>query len=141
MYCIDSYKDLCTEIEIAKSRIEGLEEQKKILLKLMENNKPKDIAPIDYSGMPHGSKNFMSFDRIWDSLQHIENMLYIETEILQGMEKTKGKIEGKLSDLQGLQYKVAFMHKLGGKSLQDIAEELGYSYQYIKEVNAKNGVE
>lgn len=137
MYCIDSYKDLCTEIEIYKDRINNLKEQKKIMLKLMDCNRPKDIAPIDYSGMPHGSKNFMSLDRIWEDIKHIENMLYLEITNLEHMEETKAKINSKLNGLEGLQYKVEYKHSIEGKTLQQIADELGYSYDHIRRIHSK----
>ena len=135
MYCIESYKDLCTEIEIAKTRLEYLLNQREMLVKLLDNNRPKEIQPVIYSDMPHGSKNFISLDRLVDGINRIDNQIYIETNLLEGMETTKTKIEEKLRGLEGIKYKIAYKKTIEGKTLQQIADELGYSIGYVKNLS------
>ena len=53
MYSITTYCDLCTEIEIAETRIDGLEGQKKALMKLLGG--PDEIqGSCNISDMPVG---------------------------------------------------------------------------------------
>ena len=44
----------------------------------------------------------------------------------------------KIKKLEGIDYKVVYLRDIEGKSLVEIADELGYSYDYIKEISARN---
>ena len=136
MYCIESYKDLTSEIEMAKARIEGLEKQRELLTKLLFKG-PKGYTPIDMSGMPKGSRNDISLDRLVEAVSKIDNMLYIEGELLKGMEETIKKIKGKLEGLEGNKYKVAYKRIIENKAYKEIANELHLSEDYVKHIGAE----
>lgn len=137
MYCIDSYKDLISEIEMSKIRIEGFENEKETLIKLMHSSAPKSIGGMNYSGMPGGSRNYMSLDRIVERIEKLDSALYIETNLLENMEKTKGKIEGRIQNLQGTKYKVAYLREIEGKSYKEIALKLHLSEDRVKHIGAE----
>ncbi|WP_129600450.1 hypothetical protein [Anaerophilus nitritogenes] len=136
MSCIDNYKDLCIDIETQQCIVEDIEKELKQLGKLIHG--PKDITGIDYSRGPSGSTIQIPLDRIIDRAQRITKRLNVEQEILQSKIETKKKIEEKLKELKGLDAKVVHMRDIQGKELKDIAEVLGYSYQYVKEISARN---
>ena len=135
IYGIATYIDLCTEIEIAETRIEGLEGQKKALMKLL--GAPDEMGAQQYSDMPTGSHNYMSIDRLVDSIRKIDNMLLIEEGLLKGMIITKTNINAKLKGLEGIQYKVIYKREIENKSLNRIAEELNYSVRQISRIIEK----
>ncbi len=59
------------------------------------------------------------------------------TERLDRKKGVKSTLEKRLSELESLEYKVAFMRYIEKKKLEDIAEELDYSTDWIKKVSAK----
>lgn len=137
MYTMNSYKDLTTEIEISKIRLEGIREQKDQLLKLMYASAPDELKAMAYSDMPKGGRNDMSLDRIVENLNKIDSMIFIEESILSNMEDTEKKIGDKMKEFSGLNYKVAYMREVQKRSVQEIADELGYSFGYIQNLSAK----
>lgn len=137
MSCIDNYKDLCVDIEVQQCIINDIESELTILQRLMMNG-PRDITGIDYSREPGGKAIHISMDKILDRMNRIEKRLEAEKEILEKKLNTKNEINEKMKALIGLDAKVVFMRDIEKKDLKEIAETLGYSYQYIKEVSAKN---
>lgn len=137
MYVVDSYKNLLSEIEITKTRIEGLEHERELIVKNLLKSGPRDVSSISYDGMPKGSSNHKSLDRTWQDIQRIDNMIFLEKEILKNNLKVKNKIEERIDALDGIEYKVAYMKDIDGKTLKDIAEELGYSHEHIRRVYSK----
>jgi len=139
IYAIDTFSTLCSEIAIAKIRIDGLNGQRKELKKLLDA--PMDIRGQQYSDMPVGSKNFMSLDRIVNIIYHIDNMLDIENGLLRGMFQTRDAINDKLKGLDGVDYQIVYKIDFEGKSFRTTAKELNYSsmqvgriYKRIKDV-------
>lgn len=58
-------------------------------------------------------------------------------ERLERKKETKTRIEGQLKELNGLEYKVAYMRVVESKHLEEIAQELNFSLDWIKKVSAK----
>lgn len=107
-----------------------------MLVKLLDSNRPQEIQPVTFSDMPHGCKNFMSLDRIVEGINRIDNQLYIETSLIEGMESTRVKIEEKLKGLEGVKYKVAYMKVIEGKTYREIAVDLNLSEDRIRHIGA-----
>jgi len=132
----DSYNDICSGIEIHEQLIEAIDEEMIALNKILWGNAPSEISAICYSGMPGGGKNYTSFDRLIDRAIKLSDRRKLLKNLLDNLKKQKDIIDSKLKELKGLQHKVAYMKDVDGKSLNKIAEELNYSYQYIREVYA-----
>jgi len=135
---IPSYNDLCTEIEMLKLRIEDIETEREYLLKSMYDN-----APIDNLGAVDHSKDYvqngyvpMTLDKIVDRLNTIDKSMSDLYRIKEAKEDTKQTIEKMFDDLEGLEYKVAYMRDVRKMRLQDIADELGYSYDHIRRISS-----
>lgn len=58
-------------------------------------------------------------------------------ERLERKKEIKKRIEGKLKELEGIEYKVAYMRVVESKQLEEIAQELNFSVDWIKKVSAK----
>lgn len=138
MDTIKSYKDLCREIEIWKTRVEAYKAEIKALKKLAKVYGPGGVKGIDYRQPKVQSTNQIGFEEFVKRLQKLENHIFIHEEAIESMIKAKAKIEEHLKNLEGIDQQVVYMRDIEGKKLMDIAEELGYSYQYIKEVSARN---
>ena len=138
MDTIESYKDLCKEIEIWKERLKTYEVQIEAIRKLAKLDGPTDITGIDYS-QPHvDSTNQIGFEEALEMLGKLESHIYLHQKAIQSMEKSKKKIEEKIKGLEGLDKRAVYMRDIEGMTLKDIAEKLGYSYDYIREISSKN---
>lgn len=58
------------------------------------------------------------------------------SERIEDKKRLRYIIEDKLNDFEGLEYKVAYLRIVENRKLDDIAEELGYSVDWIKKVSA-----
>lgn len=132
---IEQYKILIDEMDILSIRIEGLEQEKELILKKMKRG-PAEVNSIDYSGMPRGSQEHKSLLRYVEEVQRIDNLIYLDTEILNIKKSTLKKIEDKINSMPGIENKVAFL-SAKGKKLKEIADMLGYSYHYIRRIHAR----
>lgn len=133
--CVEAYKPLIEEIEILEIRIEGLEREKELILKKMKRG-PGEINSIAYDGMPKGNQEHKSLLIYVEDVQRLDNLIYLDKEILRVKKETLNRIEDKVKKFTGLEHKIA-IRLLKGKTLKEIAEELGYSYDWIREVNSK----
>lgn len=138
MDIIKSYKDLCNEIEAWKYRVEAYKEEVKALKKLAKVDGPGEVRGLDYSQPAVQGSGQLAFEEYLIRLMKLENHIYIHEEAIGRMTKSKDRIKKKLEELEGLDKKVVYMRDLGNKSLVDISNELGYSYDYIKEISARN---
>jgi DNA-directed RNA polymerase specialized sigma subunit len=53
------------------------------------------------------------------------------------MEQSKKRMDEAISRFQGLEYKIAYRRYVLGKQLNEIADELGYTYEHIRRIHAK----
>lgn len=114
------YHDLCGEIDCLYLRIHQLEIERKYYWKM-------------------GTRAFkapMPFDRALEYIYEIDAALNPLYKILEDKEYVKSRLERKISELEGVDYKVAIM-QIQGKSLVEIADELGYSLDWMKRISAR----
>lgn len=138
MNIIQSYKDLCEEIEAWELRVRTYQEQIKTVRRLGKLDGPSDISGIDYSRDPVQSTSQIGFAEAIISLQKLQSHLELHTEALEKLYEKKDKLEEHIAGLEGLDQKVVYMRDIQGKSLLEIANELGYSYDYIRKISARN---
>lgn len=132
------YKDLCKEIESLELRISDLEKERKYYTKLMGWNAPKGLNSQSFDNeRVTGDRAHMTLDRVIDRLNKIDEQLSVLDEILRVKQDAKRKIEKIMGEFEGLEYKVAYMRDVQGKPLDKIAEELGYSYDWIRKISSR----
>lgn len=113
------YRDLLNEIE---------------LLEYMLNQHISERLQWDFEG------RLGSTVRMDQAAQKMDELaVYIErlsTELDQ-KEKYRKHIEHKLSEFESIEYQVAYKRFVENKRLEEIAEEMGYSVDWIKKISAK----
>ncbi|MDF2546129.1 MAG: hypothetical protein K0R93_1027 [Anaerosolibacter sp.] len=134
----DSYMDLCNSIDAWKVRLDGYRAELKAVIKLAKLNGPSDIQGVDYSKVGSSGSAQLPLLEALERIHRIESHILLHEETIAHLEETKRKMEEKVSELRGLDNKVVYMRDFQGKKLKEIADELGYSYDYIREVSAKN---
>lgn len=133
-----TYNDLVTEIEILDIRIKDIERERDFLRKSMYDNAPKLINAIDYAKDRVQSGYVpLSLDRIMERLNKIDDYLMLLYEQLRVKQDAKHRIEKVLGEFEGLEYKVAYMRDVLNMRLTEIADKLGYSYDWIRQVSSR----
>lgn len=128
MQIIENYADLLRKISIIETQLEMFQ------------------IDVDYwlgTGIPlagRGSAAYgmdtaaMNVDRLHKKINELNRML----EFYQEIQK---ELQDNINALEGLPYKIARMRFLDDKSYQEIADELGYTYGYIRRVVSKGNKE
>ena len=122
-----TYFDLCREIGILEIRVSDLEFQMKLAHKqLLSGKMPSDghvvYVPLDI--------NLGMYDQAKD------NLLFCVT-MLEHKKQTKQDIENRMTEFDGVTYKFLYMRDIQMKSLEYIADDLGYSLAWAKQVSRK----
>jgi hypothetical protein len=123
MKVTESYHDLCEEIDILEVRIKDLENEYTFLYKACFNG---DRKPI------------MGLHMITERMREICDKVELCSTVLRSKEQTLRTIELRISRLESIDYKVSHLRDIKGMTLPEIASELGYSYDWIKKISARN---
>lgn len=116
MKLIGTYQDLIREIEMYENRLDDLQRED-YALRRIEFNK-------------------IELNMYVDRKHKINNEAAIIQDILEDKRQTQREILNKLEQLEGLEYKIAYKRFVEGKTLNEIASELGYSHDYMREVSS-----
>lgn len=135
IYAIDTYKDLCIEIDIANMNISRYKNEKKTLEVLLKA--PGELKAQTYSDMPHNCKDFTTLERIIPRINIIDVKLEREEILLKGMLEQKELMNIKLRSLTGLQYKIVKLRDVDGLNYIQIAQRLNISEITVKRTMAK----
>lgn len=138
MDTIKSYRDLCEEIEIWEERMKAYEVQKEAVKKLAKLDGPQPITGIDYSQPNVQNTSQIDFFTAIEIISKIDNHIYIHQDTIERLTKIKEQIKQNIESMDGLDKKVVYKRDIEGKRLYEIADELGYSYRYIKLISARN---
>lgn len=117
MLFISTYQDLLREIDIYQSRLD-------------------DLCREDYA-LRRIEYNEIELNLYLERKHKVNNEAAILQSILDDKRETQRQLLEKLGQLEGLEYKIAYKRFVEGKSLNEIAEELGYSHDYMKEISSK----
>ncbi|HZG82045.1 MAG TPA: hypothetical protein VEZ13_14845 [Brevibacillus sp.] len=122
MEIIQSYHDLCKEIDIFEMRISDLEWEYEFWYRACFSSSRKLSTPLD-----------ICLERMEKICDQVETY----SAILEEKEKTRKAIEERMNEFDGLEYKVQYMRDVEGKTLAEIAADLGYSYNWIKKISRR----
>lgn len=114
------YRDLCDEINCLHLRIDQLEIERKYYWKM-------GTAPV---------KAPIPLNRALDKIYWIDDILRPLYKILDDKEYVKSQMEEKIGDSDSVDHQVAYL-RLRGLSLIEIAEKLGYSVGYVKNISSR----
>jgi transposase-like protein len=134
---IQSYNDICAKIAALEIWIDSLQRDIKYYTALLHSGAPKDISGISYDGMPKGSRNDMSLDRILEAIHKAESHLYLAEEELRVKEQQKKQLEEIMSNMESLEYKVYYYRVVKGMTQEQTAEQLEKSDRYIRKIEKK----
>ncbi|MEB1809041.1 MAG: hypothetical protein LPK26_17430 [Bacillaceae bacterium] len=112
-----TYNDLCLEINILETQIE--------------------YAMLERKRWWFGGKLFheVSLDNAAERVDKLSERIKEMHLALDHRKKLKFKLDGYLLSLEGIEHKVAYKRYIEGKTLPEIADELGYSLAGIKKIS------
>lgn len=113
------YNDLQLEIEVIQDLIESNINERK---QWLAGGRLFNTVPLDNA--------FLRVDKLSEKIEALQEELAIKQNMMFNLRQ-------KLNKFEGLEYRVAYMRTIEKKKLNVIADELGYSYDYIREVNAR----
>ena len=135
IYAINTYKDLCCEIDIAKMTIERFKKEKKIWEDCLKA--PGEVKAQSYSDMPKSSMNATTLERVIPQMNKIDIKLEREELILKGMLEQKELMNCKLKGLTGMQYKIIKLKEVDNFNCIQISQRLNVSERTVQRTIAK----
>jgi DNA-directed RNA polymerase specialized sigma24 family protein len=134
---IQSYNDICSKIAALEIWIDSLERDKKYYQKLLHGGAPKDISGINYDGMPKGSRNDMTLDRILASIHKVESHLVLAEEELRLKTQSRIDIENVLSKMEGIEYQVFYYRVVRGLTQEQTSEAIERCTRQVQNIEKK----
>lgn len=120
MQIMKNQADLLREIDIMKLQIKGYE----LDLLYWNGNKPNRVL-IGPGAVKYG------YATASERVDEISKKMNALQDLLAPMEVLVKETQKVIDSLEGLEYQIAKMRYLEGKSYRDISNELGYSYSHI----------
>lgn len=133
-----TYNDLCNEIEILEIRAGEICDQLQRVKRHMQRiYTPQTKLVASYSGMPGSGFAMMPFDQLCGNVIQLEQELEDIRDVLSLKRIARERIEAKMSNFEDLSDRVMIMRDVQRKPLRTIADELGYSYDWIKKISRR----
>ena len=132
-----SYKDLCKEIQLLEMRVNELKEEYRFYSRFLDK-KPAGIRTSSVAEEKvQSSHPYMSAEEAYRRCAEINNLLIQYDEIITNKLKAKEEMEKGMSELETLEGKINYMFHVKNMKLYEIADELGYSYEWIRHVKSR----
>lgn len=128
MQIIECYADLVRKISIIETELEMLQ------------------LDVDYwfgTSLPLAGKGSQAYgmDTAAKNVDRLHKRINELNKLLEAYIEIQKELIVNIEALEGLPYKIARMRFLEDKSYQEIAEELGYAYSYVRQVVSKSNKE
>lgn len=116
MNAFQLYSDLILDIEILKEQLQLANKERE---QWWIDGRLFHTVPMDNAAG--------RVDRLTEKIEKLEEQLMIK-------EATEFRLKAQLARYEGLEYKVLYRRYVLGESLKDIAEDLNYNYDYIRQI-------
>lgn len=128
----DTIYDLKLSLEIEKKILNNANRVKERLLQMYA---PKGYSTgtsyIDADNI-RSTNNQMDLCELVAQIHQCDSMIFLQEERIKKLQKDIDEIYQMIRSMNGLNKKVHYLRLVEGKSLKEIADELGYSYGYIR---------
>lgn len=131
-------KSIYAMIEIENIRREYLIHQKCRLMKALEPNgiKVSSLGDDLDASCIHGNSS-KAFEDIWPKIMAIQADINDCNKEIEIIERLKNQMIEKINSVESVDIKVKYLREYIGLSLYEIADVLGYSYAYVRELSAR----
>jgi hypothetical protein len=123
-----TYSNLCKEIDLLEIEKKNLESEWKVYRGLMFDNPRAGF---------NGGMVALPMENVAERLDKIRSKHDLVEKLLEIKKRFRTQAELILSQFDGVEYQVAYKRFVECKKLEDIAEELQYSFDWVKKVSAR----
>ncbi len=138
---IKGYLDLCYDIEMIKAEIRVLRKQKReIEFQISKlSGAPASHPSIRYQEIKIDHKYAAppQLEALWLRLEEISAEIGAKEKDLKSLEYRKKNIDKIIEKMDQPKNRVAILREIKGRTLAEIADELGYSESHIKRLSAE----
>jgi len=137
---IKNYLDLCYDIEMIKAEIRVLRKQRReIEFQISKLSTPVSYPSVRYQEIKIDRKYATppKLEALWGRLEEINKELDAKEKDLKALEYRKNNIDKIIEKMDRPKNKVAILREVKGKTLAEIADELGYSESHVKRLSAE----
>lgn len=135
-----TYNDLCNEIEILQIRANEIRAQiDRINRQTQRMYTPATKLVASYSGSPGSGFAMMPFEQLAGNVIQLQMELDDINDVLSLKREARNLIEKRMTMFEDLTDRVMIMRDVQRKPLRVIADELGYSYDWIKRISSRAG--
>jgi hypothetical protein len=135
MYTINTYKDLCTEIEMHEHLLDISEKNYKYYNDILNNRNPNEISAICNEDMPNGARIDMDLVQAIDRAHRWSSAIDIENDNLKFLQEKKSKIDECMNNLD-ITIKVSTLRSLG-MTQEEVAEIVNRSPRQVQNIEYK----
>lgn len=133
-----TFNDLCNEIEILEIRAAEIKAQlERVNRQMKRMYAPATKLVASYSGMPGSGFAMMPFEQIGGNIIKLQRELDDINDVLSIKIEARDRMVSKMNDFKDLTNRVLVMRDVQRKTLKEIADELGYTYDWIRKVSSK----
>ena len=133
-----SYKDLCTEIQLLELRVKDLKQEYNFYASFIDS-KPAGIrVSSTESERVTSSKPYMNPEEAFKKCTEINALLVQYDKLLTDKLNTKAEMEKGMEKFETLEGKINYYFHVKNMKLYEIADYLGYSYDWIREVKSRH---
>lgn len=133
---LESYRDLCKEIELWEIRLWDLQTERDVIIRQM-TRPPQTKLCANYDGMPKAGMASLDFAEAFSKVQRLDNRIAEAKDVLSLKRGTKKRMERVIGEFDSIEYKVAYLRDIERKPLKKIADELAYSYDWIRKISGR----
>lgn len=138
---IRSYLDLCYDIEMIKAEIRVLKKQRReIEFQISKlSGAPASYPSVRYQEIKVDRKYSAptKLEALWLRLEEIGAEIEMKEKDLKALEYRKKNIDEIIEKMDRPKNRVAILREIKGRTLAEIADELGYSESHIKRLSAE----
>jgi hypothetical protein len=142
---MSNYRELVIAKELHENIRDGLQISLDYWTRKFEKSAPREVKGQNYQNldMPRGGSDDTTLDKVVYNINHFTNLIHTETETIDALQICIDKSKESMLKSNELMDKVAFLKyekdENGRKkyTLQNIADMLVYSVDYIKEISAR----
>lgn len=132
---IQNYLELVEKIKEFEMCIKSNEVNYKYYLSVYKKG-PAAYTDIIIDGMPKGSSNRITLDNLVTKLVLFQSLIEEQQKALYNLQQIKAVYDDYMAVNGGLKYLVIQLYYVDKRSLEEVAEVLNYSYNYIRHISS-----
>lgn len=133
-----TYSDICKEIQLLELRLKDLKKEYRFYLGFISSHPGQMKTSSLQSDKIQSSNPYMPAEEAYRKCMEINELIVQYDELITNKLSTKREIEKGMSDFETLEGKINYYFHVKNMKLYEIADELGYSYNWIRQVKHRH---